>query len=204
MTDSFASLSIFLEPSLDLSQNQQDLVSQSQFGNSTESYMPVDSLSELHSIIEPHGEQPLAYESQASSSLDYNPSIEVHQAQTDHLPRSENHLSDTSLLSDSNSSDDNSNNLNAVDLAIPTLQHHVHYHPPHEHFHIPHPWEKEHEIRQHALSPVESSLKTHHVLRSDVHHYHHVVSPAPPSYCEGSGGGPYESGSFDSDGSSDD
>lgn len=86
------------------------------------------------------------------------------------------------LLNDSDSLDD-SNSQNASNLTVPTFQHHVHYHPPHEHLNIPHTWEQEHDIN-HTLS-IPTSLETHHVLHSSldvnvsgsIDHHHRWVNP---------------------------
>ncbi|OQW90905.1 MAG: hypothetical protein BWK78_05965 [Thiotrichaceae bacterium IS1] len=79
-----------------------------------------------------------------------------------------------SLLNGSDSSDD-SNNLNANNLTMPTFQHHVHYHPPHEHFNMP-SYEGEHQrVASSESSTFHSSLDVN--VSGSVDHYHRWVNP---------------------------
>jgi hypothetical protein len=140
-------------------------------------------------------QQSFAQDHQTNSLFDYHSLVETHQI--DHFSQ-DHHWNDTSfhsapehsltqdvdaLLNGNNSSDDDSSNQNTANFTMPTFQHHVHYHPPHEHFQVPFSHEGE---LQHVASSenctFHSSLDENNfgdanpyaTVKSDGHIYKHV------------------------------
>lgn len=94
-----------------------------------------------------------------------------------------------SLLNGSDSSDD-SNNLNASNLTMPTFEHHAHYHPPHEHFNMP-SYEGEHQhVASSESSTFHSSMDVN--VSGSVDHYHRWINPNNSySGCDGDSSSSY-------------